>query len=96
MSAINASEVIAELNFRLNLPAEEAQEMVDTMINRIIPFDLEMAMRTAQLKKETSHLGLSLGDRACLALGMHLELPVYTADKIWQNFVIPSGVFLIR
>lgn len=96
MSAINASEVIAELHSKLNILPEEGREMVYTAISEVVPFTLDLAMKTAALRKETSHLGLSLGDRACLALGLHLSFPVYTADKIWKNFDLASGIILIR
>ena len=41
-------------------------------------------------KKQTKYKGLSLGDRACLAVALQLELPVYTADKIWTELDIPN------
>jgi PIN domain nuclease of toxin-antitoxin system len=95
MSCVNVSEVIAELYCRLNIKPEESRDMVDAL-TEIVPYDLNLAMMTASLRKETSHLGLSLGDRACLALGLHLSYPVYTADKIWKKFSIPSGIVLVR
>lgn len=54
-------------------------------ISTIIPFDEELAFQAAGLKKDTKSYGLSLGDRACLALGQKMLLPVYTADKIWSK-----------
>jgi PIN domain nuclease of toxin-antitoxin system len=37
-----------------------------------------------------------LGDRACLALAQQLDLPVLTADKIWQRLDIGVSIQLIR
>ena len=54
-------------------------------ISSLVPFDEEQALKTADLKKITKSKGLSLGDRACLALGMTLKAPIYTADKIWKD-----------
>ncbi len=96
ISAVNASEVIAELYKKLNILPEEGSMMVSTLVNQIVPFDLLLAEKAATLRNETSHLGLSLGDRACLALGLHLSLPVYTADKIWQNFSGELSIIVIR
>jgi len=41
-------------------------------------------------------LGLSLGDRACLALGLALKAPVYTADKSWKKLKVGARIHVIR
>ena len=38
----------------------------------------------------------SLGDRACLALGISLGAPVYTADKSWKQLKLPIRIHVIR
>lgn len=96
ISAVNAAEVMTELHFKLNLPIEQAQEMIITLVNKIIPFDLKLAAEAAKLRKETKFLGLSLGDRACLALSKELCLPIYTADKAWAKLQFPYEIILIR
>jgi len=45
----------------------------------------EYSILCASLKKSTKHLGLSLGDRACISLGIKLSFPIYTADKLWAE-----------
>jgi PIN domain nuclease of toxin-antitoxin system len=40
--------------------------------------------------------GLSLADRACLALAKQRGLPVLTADRIWQTLDLGVAVVLIR
>ena len=42
------------------------------------------------------HLGLSLGDRACLALGIALDVEIYTADRLWAQLNLPCSIHLIR
>lgn len=96
ISAINASEVIAELYTKLNIAPKEGKEMIYTIISEVLDFTLDMAMETAALRKKTAKFGLSLGDRACLALGAHLSLPIYTADKIWKDLDLNSEIILIR
>ena len=40
--------------------------------------------------------GLSLGDRACLALALKLNLPALTTDRIWENLNLSVQVQVIR
>ena len=44
-------------------------------------FDLEQARRAAALRLPTKRFGLSLGDRACLALAQKLDMPILTSDR---------------
>jgi PIN domain nuclease of toxin-antitoxin system len=41
-------------------------------------------------------LGLSLGDRACLALAMQRNATVYTADRAFKGMNVPIKIDLIR
>jgi ribonuclease VapC len=62
---------------------------------RVVPLtrsDAEMA----RLRALTRHLGLSLGDRACLALGLRLGLPVVTADRDWAQLDFGVPIQVIR
>jgi ribonuclease VapC len=60
----------------------------------ILPFAAEDAERTAGLWKAGS--GLSLADRACLALGMRYSVPVWTADRAWVQAANGVDVKVIR
>ena len=59
-------------------------------------FDRQQAHIAGSLWQSTKGLGLSLGDRACLALAIHLGLPVLSADKVWQQLDIGVAIQLIR
>jgi ribonuclease VapC len=48
------------------------------------------------LVAQTRPLCLSLGDRACLALGLALRAPVYTADKSWKKLKVRARIHVIR
>ena len=61
-----------------------------------LSFDRQQASIAGSLWQQTKELGLSLGDRACLALAQQLDLPVLTADKIWQRLDIGVSIQLIR
>lgn len=84
MSAINVSEVLTALQ-RTDILTKEALSSISDIIQTIIPFDTEQAQLTAELSPLTKSKGLSLGDRACIALGQKMQLPIYTADKIWRE-----------
>ena len=51
----------------------------------VLPLTIEDSMEIAQLRPLTRPFGLSLGDRACLALGKRLSIPILTADRIWEE-----------
>jgi PIN domain nuclease of toxin-antitoxin system len=61
-----------------------------------IPFNQEQADIAANLNAQTQQHGLSLGDRACLGLGIILQAPVFTADKVWKKLDLSIAVNLIR
>lgn len=62
----------------------------------MIPFEEDLAFRTGLLCPATSDHGLSLGDRACLALGGQLRRPVLTADRIWKTLKLDVEIHMIR
>jgi ribonuclease VapC len=49
------------------------------------PLTQTVALAAGQLRKSTRSIGLSLGDRCCLALGQHLNAEIITADKPWKS-----------
>lgn len=62
----------------------------------VAPFDLEQAERAAALGAPTRAVGLSLGDRACLALGQVAGAVVVTADRAWADLDVGVSVVLVR
>ena len=95
MSTVNAAEVAAKLVDAGTEP-RMAIEFIQRLGLRIMPFldaDIES---TARLRKLSRTLGLSLGDRACLALAMREGLPALTADRAWSGLDIGVEVRLIR
>ncbi|MEQ1866033.1 MAG: type II toxin-antitoxin system VapC family toxin [Micropepsaceae bacterium] len=63
---------------------------------RFVPVSDDHALAAAQLRIPTKRLGLSLGDRLCLALGLEEGLPVLTAERRWKEINIGVDVVLIR
>ena len=95
ISALNYSEVLAR-TARLCGSLEEAKQRVDRHDLHIVDFDAEQAAVTASLFPSTRSLGISLADRACLALGFSRGWPVITADHAWAKLDIGVTVVLIR
>jgi ribonuclease VapC len=95
ISAVNLSEVLTRLS-ELGVPEDTAEGAVARLNLRVIDFDEKQARATARLRPTTRRFGLSLGDRACLALGAALGCPVVTADRAWANLDIGVNIVLIR
>lgn len=62
----------------------------------IVPFTAEDAALAASLVPATRRLGLSLGDRACLALALARKIPAVTADRSWSHLQIGVEIRVIR
>ena len=60
------------------------------------PFDADQAVAAAALRAATRGHGLSLGDRACLALARSTGLPVLTADRAWRGVGLDVEIEVIR
>lgn len=95
MSVINLGEVLTRLT-ALGRDPEEALERILRMPIRIRKFREEHALAVARLRPVTAHLGLSFGDRACLAQAQFSLLPVLTADSDWAKLDIGVEIILIR
>ncbi len=95
ISAVNFSELLQKL-VRKGMSLANAEEEVNRFLGGIVPFDEALASISAGLESVTRPFGLSLGDRACLALGIRLRLPVLTADQDWAKLDIGVSVELIR
>lgn len=95
ISAVNASEVVGKLTGQ-GLALDDAEKYLVQFVKDVIPFDGRHAVLAAGLLTQTRALGLSLGDRACLALAKQLGLPVLTADQAWGKLDIGVGIEVIR
>ena len=95
MSAVNVAEVGTKLVER-GMDKDQVRAAVATLGLEIVAFDEKAAYASATLHGRTRASGLSLGDRACLALAEHMGLPALTADRMWTNVDARVEVRLIR
>jgi ribonuclease VapC len=94
-SAVNLAEVQTILVREGGDPDESWALAVDP-IPDVEPFTAEQARIAGTLLQKTRSLGLSLGDRACLALAIALEAPVYTTDQLWRKLKLGVPVHVLR
>jgi ribonuclease VapC len=95
ISSVNFAEVVTRLAL-LGMPENEIREALNILALDITPFDEEQAFLTGILAIKTKQFGLSLGDRACLALALRTGSEALTSDKVWQALDIGVIVRLIR
>lgn len=82
--SVNVAEVFTKLAEKGVLTKQTIDDFQQLGLE-IIDFDFEQAAKTAELRPLTKHLGLSLGDRSCLALAILHKTTAVTADKDWQK-----------
>ncbi len=89
ISAANWAEVLSKLVDAGQDPDDVTARMVEQGLLhtalRVEDLDETAAREVARLRPLTKGAGLSLGDRACLALGCSLDLPVLTTDRVWKD-----------
>lgn len=94
-SSLNAAEVQGKLVER-GIHPDDAWDDVTAVVHQILPFGTQHAKTAGSLILQTRVSGLSLGDRACLALALSLDAPVYTADRSWKNIKLSIPIHVIR
>lgn len=95
ISAVNLAEVVTRLSL-LGMPEEQIREALTLLGLNVEPFDEEQAFRTGLFVAKTHSLGLSLGDRACLALASATGATAVTADRVWKDLDLGVKIQLLR
>lgn len=95
MGAVNVSEVAAKLAER-GMAAGVARQTIASLVLQVLEFDLELALEAGALRQSTIGLGLSLGDRTCVALAEHLQLPIMTTERAWSRLTVSVPVVIAR
>ena len=95
LSTVNYCELIGKAK-DINIAHDIAASTLARLGLETVPFEETHALAAAAMRESTRSLGLSLADRACLALGLLLHCPVFTADRRWKDAATGIDVRLIR
>lgn len=95
ISSVNWSEVVQKAAAR-EVDVEGLRADVEALGLVVLPFSAEEAEEAAALWPRTRHAGLSLGDRACLALARRVGLTALTTDHAWGRLDLPVEVYVLR
>jgi ribonuclease VapC len=87
----NLAEVMSVL-VRGGVPADEAEQIVAEIPIVRADLDLDLAMRAGAMIRHAQPLGLSFGDRICLALAARERQPALTGDRDWLEVAPLIGV----
>lgn len=94
INTVNLTEVAAKL-LEAGMDEVGARLAVSVLgIGEIVDFTQDLAWEAARLRPLTKQYGLSLGDRACLALAIKLKIPAVTADKEWSKLKLCKVVVI--
>ena len=95
LSAVNYTEVIGKCLDRGDSLQAALHKLAAIGVDTVA-FDAPLARRAGALRVRTKHLGLSLADRACLALAQREAAPVLTGDRKWTRLELGIDIRLFR
>jgi ribonuclease VapC len=93
LSAVNQTEVLTKLLDK-GLSQGEAVSVMEAVDIDVVAFDESQSLDAAWLRMEMRAVGLSLGDRACLALARARKAVALTADRPWSQVADVVGVMV--
>ncbi len=95
LSAVNLAETRSRLSDH-GFDSGSIDASIGLFNLEVVDFDTELAVISADLRPTTRPAGLSLGDRACLALAQQRGAVAVTADRAWANVDLPIEIRVIR
>jgi PIN domain nuclease of toxin-antitoxin system len=91
ISTVNWVEVAAKYA-REGYADADIPNIISPLECRRVDFDEDLALAAGLMQRVTKPAGLSLGDRACLALAKRLGAKVLTTDRAWLRVAAAIGV----
>ena len=93
IGAVNLAEVVGKLQDR-GVPDQAIDDILLDLDLKVVPFDAEQAVQAGKLRAATKAAGLSLGDRACLALAGATSCVALTTDQGWTKLELDVTIEL--
>lgn len=95
ISSVNLAETYGKM-VEYGKRLEDVAYQIERLRIPVIPFDSGQAQIVASFWKLTRSIGMSLGDRACLALALQRSAPAFTTEKDWLRCDVGVHVVKIR
>lgn len=95
ISAVNLAEVVSKLAEK-RLPENAIRAVLAALSLPVHAYEESQALATGLLRPKTRQQGLSLGDRACLALAIRQRATALTTDRNWSNLPLDCAIQQIR
>jgi ribonuclease VapC len=95
MSSVNWAEVIQK-SIAASVDVDGMLDDLQSLGLLVEPFTPEDGEMAGRLWEQTRQAGLSLGDRACLSLGLRLGVTVLTSDRSWVSLNLSLDIQVIR
>lgn len=95
ISTVNLMEV-SQAAMARSIPTGSRRRELEDLGIAVVPFTAAQAESGATMLEATRGSGLSLADRACLALALELGATAVTGDRAWAEIDVGVEVKLIR
>ena len=95
ISTVNWAEVVGKAH-AAHVDTVGLLQDLGTLGLSLLPFSAQQAELAGRLVEHTRPLGLSLGDRACIALAIDRGEKIYTADRIWSTLALGVAIETVR
>jgi ribonuclease VapC len=95
VSTVNVAEARSKLS-DYGMSIDEVDRALALLSVREMQFTVGQARLSGILRESTRSKGLSLGDRACIALAMEKGAVAMTTDSAWVHADLPVAVEMLR
>lgn len=92
ITTFNLAEAVSSVLIKKGGDVNKVWSFIGNFVQNHYSLDDDLSYVALAITSISKQYGLSLGDRYCLALAKVLQIPVYTADKIWKELEEPLNI----